>query len=142
MPTLNRLVTAAVALSGTAAAAPYLGTTTPFTSTSFCRAHTCKLVATVPINSQDQLHYDVDGRWRVIVWRYPNDLKRVGGQQYAKFLNRVNGVSMVWYGVQDTPFGSEGAFAELVTFTTGKALSKDTALKWLDDSSPESELRY
>lgn len=142
MTPLTRALIITLTLGGTATAAPYLGTTTAFTGTSFCRSHTCKLVATVPSGSQDQLHYDVDSRWRVIVWQYPNDLKRVGGQQYAKLRGRVNAVSMIWYGLQDTPFGSEGTFAELVGLASGKNPGKDTALQWLDDSNPESQLRY
>lgn len=139
--THTRTLATVVALSGSAAAAPYLGTAAPFTSTSFCRSHTCRLVATVPSGSQDQLHYDVDGRWRVIVWKYPNDLKRVGGQQYARLLNRVNGVSMVWYGLQDLPMDSLGIFTELVKFATSKAPGQDTATTWMEDISPEAGLR-
>ena len=114
----------------TASAAPFLRTKASFITSSFCKVHSCKLVAKVPSDRLDQFHYDVDGSQRVVVWRVTSDQKRRWGPENAKYVGIVHGVSMVWYGIQDTPGGIEKLLAQLVTFATGKAATPEIVSKW------------
>ena len=118
-------------LTSVASAAPFLGSKVSFVTSAFCKANTCTHVATVPSGSLDQFHYDVAKRYRVVVWRYPSDVKRLG-PSLVPYAGQVRGVGITWYGLQDTPFGAETFAAQLMTFATGKATPANTALKWLD----------
>lgn len=119
-------------LISAASAAPFLGTKASFVTSAFCKAHTCKHVATVPSGHLDQFHYDVAGKYRVVVWRYPTDAKRLWGPEAAPVAGKVQGVGVIFYGVQDTPFGAQNFVGQLMTFATGKSTPASTALKWLD----------
>lgn len=129
---MRLLAFTACVVASTATAAPFLGSRDSFVTSTFCKTYICKHVATVPSGSLDQFHYDVAGKYRVVVWRYPSDPSRVRGSTAVP--GQVRDVATVWYGVQDTPFGSEGFVGQLVTFATGKTTPANTALSWLDAS--------
>lgn len=135
---MNRIIftrLAAVALLGlgSALAAPFLGSKASFVTSPFCKAHKCQHVGTVPSGYQDQFHYVVDGQYSVVVWRTASDVKRLWGPEAAAYAGQVRGVDVVWYGIQDGPFGAEGFLSQLLGFATGRTASKAMAADWLSD---------
>lgn len=130
---LGKILTSFVGISllSAANAAPFLGTKASFFDSGFCKTYTCKHVATVPSGVIDQFHYDVAGKYRVVIWRMANQRERIGSYN-APRAGEVLGVGVEWYGIQDTPLGSQEFVGRLMTFATGKSTSADVALKWME----------
>lgn len=125
-------------LGSVASAAPFLGTTASFMTSAFCKAHSCKHVATVPTSVAahfEQFHYDVDKKYRVVVWRITSDKTKLSPS--TLMAGQVRAVGIEWYGLQDTPFGAENFVAQLMTFATGKSTTAATALKLMGEGAAE-----
>lgn len=113
-------------------------------TSAFCKRHACKHVATVPTHvsgAYEQFHYDVDKKYRVVVWRITSDKSKLSPQNTSP-AGQVRGVGIEWYGIQETPFGAESFTAELMTFATGKNTTPATGLKLMGEGGGAEQLTW